>query len=378
MTVSKTTSSATFFGNGTATAFSLPFYVTPSDALRLYMVDEDGTLTPILSGFSFVGNKTAETTALTFTAAPTSGTEFYAVRETVPSQLVSLTGQVSYNPTVVEGVWDKLTRLIQEVQSGAGKLLRTTTAIPPIKLIGGRVLAVNTAGTEVICGPSVTEISEAAANAEAAAASAELAAEAAAAAALFDPDNFQPINATLTSIAALGTAPGKIAYTTGVDTWAEAEITAAGRALLGDADATAQRATLGLGAAATAGFLDEDNFASNSAAAAPSQQSTKAYVDAALSHTLGVGQTWQDMTASRAAGTDYQNTTGRPIAVSITTGSTTANTALYLGVATPANILVAATGTGPTARIMSHQAVVPAGHYYRFDGVTPATWAELR
>ena len=33
---------------------------------------------------------------------------------------------------------------------------------------------------------------------------------------------------------------------------------------------------------------------------------------------LGIDQTWQDMTASRSSGTSYQNTTGSPIAVSVT------------------------------------------------------------
>lgn len=58
--------------------------------------------------------------------------------------------------------------------------------------------------------------------------------------------NVQAYDATLASIAALGTAANKFAYTTGVDTWAEADLTAAGRAILDDADATAQRVTLGL------------------------------------------------------------------------------------------------------------------------------------
>lgn len=61
----------------------------------------------------------------------------------------------------------------------------------------------------------------------------------------------QPSDATLTSIALLGTAADKGLYTTGVDTWAEFALTAAGRAILDDADATAQRATLGLGSMAT-------------------------------------------------------------------------------------------------------------------------------
>jgi hypothetical protein len=53
-------------------------------------------------------------------------------------------------------------------------------------------------------------------------------------------------DATLTSLSALGTAADKYAYTTGVDTWAEGAITAAGRAILDDTDASAQRTTLGL------------------------------------------------------------------------------------------------------------------------------------
>ena len=62
--------------------------------------------------------------------------------------------------------------------------------------------------------------------------------------------NKQSSDATLTSIAALGTAADKIAYTTGVDTWAEAGITAAARTVLDDATVAAMVDTLG-GAAST-------------------------------------------------------------------------------------------------------------------------------
>jgi len=54
-------------------------------------------------------------------------------------------------------------------------------------------------------------------------------------------------DATLISIALLGTAADKMLYTTGIDTWAEASLTAAGRALLDDANTAAQRTTLGVG-----------------------------------------------------------------------------------------------------------------------------------
>jgi len=57
----------------------------------------------------------------------------------------------------------------------------------------------------------------------------------------------QAYDASLLSFAALATAADKLPYTTGADTWAETAITAAGRAILDDADAAAQATTLGLG-----------------------------------------------------------------------------------------------------------------------------------
>lgn len=63
--------------------------------------------------------------------------------------------------------------------------------------------------------------------------------------------NVQAYDAALASIAGLTLASGKMLYTTGTDTFAVADITAAGRALLDDADAAAQRVTLGLGTMAT-------------------------------------------------------------------------------------------------------------------------------
>lgn len=56
----------------------------------------------------------------------------------------------------------------------------------------------------------------------------------------------QAQDATLQSLAALGTAADKIAYTTGIDTWAEAAITAVGRTWLAKNNDTEQRAALGV------------------------------------------------------------------------------------------------------------------------------------
>ena len=63
--------------------------------------------------------------------------------------------------------------------------------------------------------------------------------------------NVQAHDAGLTSISGLTTAADQMVYTTALDTYAVADLTAAGRALLDGVDAAAQRATLELGTAAT-------------------------------------------------------------------------------------------------------------------------------
>jgi len=61
----------------------------------------------------------------------------------------------------------------------------------------------------------------------------------------------QAYDAGLQSISGLTTAADQSIYLTGTDTYAAYSLTAAGRALLDDADAAAQRTTLGLGTLAT-------------------------------------------------------------------------------------------------------------------------------
>lgn len=60
-------------------------------------------------------------------------------------------------------------------------------------------------------------------------------------------DTKQPLNANLTSLAALGTAADKLAYTTGADTWAETGFSAFARLLLAEASALDARTRLGVG-----------------------------------------------------------------------------------------------------------------------------------
>jgi len=120
-------------------------------------------------------------------------------------------------------------------------------------------------------------------------------------------------------------------------------------------------------------FLDEDDMASDSATAIPSQQSTKAYVDG---NTIGIGQTWQDVSGSRSLGTTYQNTTGRPIAVNVVTAGNSSNENFEVSKDNSTWVVIS-TGHFNDTRHYHGGVIVPDGNYYRVFGGKIYSWAEL-
>ena len=92
---------------------------------------------------------------------------------------------------------------------------------------------------------------------------------------------------------------------------------------------------------------------------------------------IGVGQTWQDVTASRALGTTYTNTTGKAIFVSVRCGLATGGSAFTVNVAG----VQAGYMSAPGNMNGTLYAIVPSGATYSAVNNTGATlgiWSELR
>ncbi len=95
---------------------------------------------------------------------------------------------------------------------------------------------------------------------------------------------------------------------------------------------------------------------------------------------VGVGQTWQDVSGSRASGVTYTNNTGKPIEVSIRCVMTGSNVFATVNVDSTISFVSASKGT-TSYQTDSITFVVPAGSTYELVSsniVSINLWNELR
>jgi len=93
---------------------------------------------------------------------------------------------------------------------------------------------------------------------------------------------------------------------------------------------------------------------------------------------IGVGQTWQNVLGSRAIGTSYQNTTGKPIFVSVS-GYGTSGGVPMAQVSVDGSTWISVVWRSNTS-VNTASFVVPNDSYYRIVNLSAVSggWAELR
>jgi len=223
MTVSSQTSRNEFNGNGTTDTFAYTFRILDEDHIAVYV---DGAIKTITTHYTVTGVGDSGGGSVVFVTPPPVGIANVVMVRSVPmTQETDYVENDPFHAKTHEDALDKLTMIVQQQQeqidrTPAFAITSTSEDITFPEPSATDVIGWNAAGTAL---ENKTLVSISAA----------------------DLSTLQPIDATLTSLSALGTAGDKIAYTTGVDTWAETPLTAAARTVLDDTTVAAMLATLG-------------------------------------------------------------------------------------------------------------------------------------
>ena len=140
-------------GNGLATEFPFAFHALEAEHVKVSRIYPDGLVEPLTSGdytVQLFGVGGAVMTTLGEGPLPT-GHRLYIYRDTPINQEVNVSNQTSYNPTIVSGVWDKLTAIAQELRAITDRALLSNPGQDPTTALNviyqARVDAQSAAGT---------------------------------------------------------------------------------------------------------------------------------------------------------------------------------------------------------------------------------------
>jgi hypothetical protein len=170
MTVSSTTNKATYSGNGTTTAFTVPFYFLAAADLQVILRSSAGveTVQTLTSQYTVTGAGVASGGTVTMVAAPASGTTLTVLRNVSPTQETDLLPNDRLPAESLETALDKATMLIQQLDEEVGRSLKypaTDTAVsaqlPTATARAGKYLGFDATGLPVVADGPATPYSAA-------------------------------------------------------------------------------------------------------------------------------------------------------------------------------------------------------------------------
>lgn len=127
MTITTTTSRWAYTGDGVNTIFTYTNRILTKEDL---IVSVDGTVLTVDVGYTVSGVGEASGGSVVFTVAPSNGAAVVIVRDIKATQTTSLPLGGAFPSTAVEAALDKLTILVQQIESGDARRLRLQEADP--------------------------------------------------------------------------------------------------------------------------------------------------------------------------------------------------------------------------------------------------------
>lgn len=135
MAVSNVTSAVIRLGDGVTVAFDFDLEAIDAASIKVGYIEGFTVVNIDPLTYSVAMNAGLTGGTVTFLVAPEVGEKIYIFRQTDKTQVVSVSRQQSYNPAVVERVWDKLTLISQELKRDVDRAVKTGPDADPDQLI---------------------------------------------------------------------------------------------------------------------------------------------------------------------------------------------------------------------------------------------------